>query len=79
MCADKANRLDVGNAVNPRPSDEDKKLVVVKSPNAINPLVWDYSVSVSCQCLYSKAKLHFKFSLLPNFFQEIKIWKKLVL
>ncbi|XP_073305921.1 superoxide dismutase [Fe], chloroplastic-like [Primulina huaijiensis] len=39
----KANRLDVGNAVNPRPSDEDKKLVVVKSPNAVNPLVWDYS------------------------------------
>lgn len=39
----KASRLDVGNAVNPRPSDEDKKLVVVKSPNAVNPLVWDYS------------------------------------
>lgn len=39
----KANRLDVGNAVNPRPSDEDKKLVIVKSPNAVNPLVWDYS------------------------------------
>lgn len=39
----KANRLDVGNAVNPRPSDEDKKLAVVKSPNAVNPLVWDYS------------------------------------
>ncbi|KAA8539730.1 hypothetical protein F0562_026422 [Nyssa sinensis] len=39
----KANRLDVGNAVNPRPSDEDKKLVVVKSHNAVNPLVWDYS------------------------------------
>ncbi|XP_073125454.1 superoxide dismutase [Fe], chloroplastic-like isoform X4 [Henckelia pumila] len=39
----KANRLDVGNAVNPRPSDDDKKLVVVKSPNAVNPLVWDYS------------------------------------
>lgn len=38
----KANRLDVGNAVNPRPSEEDKKLVVVKSPNAVNPLVWDY-------------------------------------
>ncbi|KAJ9678683.1 hypothetical protein PVL29_020770 [Vitis rotundifolia] len=37
----KANRLDVGNAVNPRPSEEDKKLVVVKSPNAINPLLWD--------------------------------------
>ncbi|KAL0304008.1 UNVERIFIED_CONTAM: Superoxide dismutase [Fe] 2, chloroplastic [Sesamum radiatum] len=37
------NRLNVGNAVNPRPSDEDKKLIVVKSPNAINPLVWDYS------------------------------------
>ncbi|XP_028068312.1 superoxide dismutase [Fe], chloroplastic-like isoform X2 [Camellia sinensis] len=39
----KANRLDVGNAVNPLPSDEDKKLVVVKSPNAVNPLVWDYT------------------------------------
>ncbi|KAL8552419.1 hypothetical protein ACS0TY_001202 [Phlomoides rotata] len=39
----KANRLDVENATNPRPSDEDKKLVVVKSPNAVNPLVWDYS------------------------------------
>nr|ADX36104.1 Fe-superoxide dismutase [Haberlea rhodopensis] len=38
----KANRLDVGNAVNPRPSDDDKKLAVVKSPNAVNPLVWDY-------------------------------------
>ncbi|XP_050221668.1 superoxide dismutase [Fe], chloroplastic [Mercurialis annua] len=38
----KANRLDVENAVNPRPSEEDKKLVVVKSPNAVNPLVWDY-------------------------------------
>ena len=42
---DKANRLDVGNAVNPCPSEEDKKLVVVKSPNAVNPLVWDYYVS----------------------------------
>ncbi|KAK2638803.1 hypothetical protein Ddye_026598 [Dipteronia dyeriana] len=40
----KANRLDVENAVNPLPSDEDKKLVVVKSPNAVNPLVWDYSL-----------------------------------
>lgn len=39
----KANRLNVGNAVNPRPKEEDKKLVVVKSPNAINPLIWDYS------------------------------------
>ncbi|GMP23781.1 hypothetical protein CsSME_00001256 [Camellia sinensis var. sinensis] len=41
----KANRLDVGNAVNPLPSEEDKKLVVVKSPNAVNPLVWDYTIS----------------------------------
>ncbi|XP_041995462.1 superoxide dismutase [Fe], chloroplastic-like [Salvia splendens] len=39
----KANKLNVGNAVNPLPSEEDKKLVVVKSPNAINPLVYDYS------------------------------------
>ncbi|KAF7822427.1 superoxide dismutase [Fe], chloroplastic-like isoform X1 [Senna tora] len=38
----KTGRLEVGNAVNPRPSDEDKKLVIVKSPNAVNPLVWDY-------------------------------------
>ncbi|KAG0496369.1 hypothetical protein HPP92_000904 [Vanilla planifolia] len=39
----KANRLDVGNAINPCPSEEDNKLVVAKTPNAINPLVWDYS------------------------------------
>ncbi|XVF11327.1 hypothetical protein REPUB_Repub08aG0018000 [Reevesia pubescens] len=38
----KANRLNVENAVNPWPSEKDKKLVVVKSPNAVNPLVWDY-------------------------------------
>jgi len=43
--ADKANRLDVANAVNPLPKEEDKKLVIVKTPNAVNPLVWDYSVS----------------------------------
>lgn len=42
---DKANRLNVGNTSNPHPTDEDKKLVVVKTPNAVNPLVWDYSVS----------------------------------
>ncbi|KAH0462696.1 hypothetical protein IEQ34_010271 [Dendrobium chrysotoxum] len=41
--SDKSNRLDVGNAVNPCPSAEDNKLVVAKTPNAINPLVWDYS------------------------------------
>ncbi|KAE9617547.1 hypothetical protein Lal_00034347 [Lupinus albus] len=38
----KDNRLDVGNAVNPLATEEDKKLVVVKSPNAVNPLVWGY-------------------------------------
>ncbi|GMH22840.1 hypothetical protein Nepgr_024683 [Nepenthes gracilis] len=38
----KPSRLDAGNAINPRPSEEDKKLIVVKSPNAVNPLVWDY-------------------------------------
>lgn len=38
----KANRLDVGNAVNPCPSEKDNKLVVLKSPNAVNPIVWDY-------------------------------------
>lgn len=39
----KANKLDVGNAENPRPKEEDNRLVVTKSPNAVNPLVWDYS------------------------------------
>ncbi|KAI7725262.1 hypothetical protein M8C21_026060 [Ambrosia artemisiifolia] len=38
----KEHKLDVPNARNPRASEEDKKLVVVKSPNAINPLVWEY-------------------------------------
>lgn len=33
--------------MNPQPADEDKKLVVVKSPNAVNPLVWGYSVSIT--------------------------------
>ncbi|GKC41773.1 Fe superoxide dismutase 2, partial [Tanacetum coccineum] len=36
------HKLDIPNARNPRPSEEDKKLVVVKSPNAVNPLVWEY-------------------------------------
>ncbi|XP_004508271.1 superoxide dismutase [Fe], chloroplastic [Cicer arietinum] len=38
----KENRLDVGNAVNPLATDEDKKLVILKSPNAVNPLVWSH-------------------------------------
>ncbi|GAY60614.1 hypothetical protein CUMW_203420 [Citrus unshiu] len=42
--SDKANnRADVANAVNPLPSEKDKSLLVVKTPNAVNPLVWDYS------------------------------------
>ncbi|KAK1261874.1 hypothetical protein QJS04_geneDACA008718 [Acorus gramineus] len=39
----KANRLEVGNALNPRPSEKDNKLIVARTPNAVNPLVWDYS------------------------------------
>lgn len=39
----KANRLNVGNAVNPFPSEKDNKLVVAKTPNAVSPLVWDYT------------------------------------
>ncbi|XP_022989742.1 superoxide dismutase [Fe], chloroplastic isoform X2 [Cucurbita maxima] len=27
----------------PRPSEKDRKLVILKSPNAVNPLVWDYA------------------------------------
>ncbi|WCJ36389.1 Superoxide dismutase [Fe] chloroplastic [Euphorbia peplus] len=38
----KVSRLDVENAVNPRPTEEDKKLIIVKSPNAVNPLVWNH-------------------------------------
>ncbi|CAI9091941.1 OLC1v1027066C3 [Oldenlandia corymbosa var. corymbosa] len=38
----KGNTLDVGNAENPCPSEKDKKLVVVKSPNSVNPLVWNH-------------------------------------
>ncbi|TXG53574.1 hypothetical protein EZV62_018830 [Acer yangbiense] len=44
----KANRLDVENAVNPLPSDEDKKLVVVKSPNAVNT----FSLGLLCEYFY---------------------------
>ncbi|GAU31376.1 hypothetical protein TSUD_19210, partial [Trifolium subterraneum] len=38
----KESRLDVGNAVNPLATEEDRKLVVLKSPNAVNPLVWNH-------------------------------------
>ncbi|KAK2400395.1 Fe superoxide dismutase [Trifolium repens] len=38
----KESRLDVGNAINPLATEEDKKLVVLKSPNAVNPLVWNH-------------------------------------
>lgn len=37
----KSETLDVGNAVNPKASDNDQKLAVVKTPNAVNPLVWN--------------------------------------
>nr|GEY00947.1 methyltransferase-like protein 17, mitochondrial [Tanacetum cinerariifolium] len=40
-------KLDIPNARNPHPSEEDKKLVVVKIPNAVNPLVWEYHMSGS--------------------------------
>ncbi|XP_027937388.1 superoxide dismutase [Fe], chloroplastic isoform X3 [Vigna unguiculata] len=36
----KASKLDGENAANPPSADEDNKLVVIKSPNAVNPLVW---------------------------------------
>lgn len=37
----KSESLDVGNAVNPKPSDDDKKLAIVKTPNAVTPLVFN--------------------------------------
>ncbi|MQL87374.1 hypothetical protein Taro_019917 [Colocasia esculenta] len=48
----KANKLDVGNAVNPCPTENEYKLVIEKTPNAVNPLVWDYSVSFSEHIFY---------------------------
>lgn len=39
----KVNRLSIDNVVNPVPVEVDKKLVVVKTPNAVNPLVLDYA------------------------------------
>jgi hypothetical protein len=50
----KVHRLGVGNDINPRPSEKDKRLVVVKTPNAVNPLVWGYYVSqtFSTEALY---------------------------
>ncbi|KAJ3681581.1 hypothetical protein LUZ60_014154 [Juncus effusus] len=38
----KGSRLGVGNDRNPRPSPKDRRLVVTKTPNTINPLVWGY-------------------------------------
>lgn len=35
-----SSKFDTGNGANLPSSDEDKKLVVLKSPNAVNPLVW---------------------------------------
>ncbi|KAK8953583.1 hypothetical protein KSP40_PGU007605 [Platanthera guangdongensis] len=50
-CHDKANKLDVGNAVNPLPSAEDNKLVGSKTPNAVKHLVWDYSMSQTVEIM----------------------------
>ncbi|XP_020222425.1 superoxide dismutase [Fe], chloroplastic isoform X1 [Cajanus cajan] len=36
----RASKFDAENAENPPSPDEDNKLVVIKSPNAVNPLVW---------------------------------------
>lgn len=40
----KANKLNVESVVNPLPSEKNNKLVVAMTPNAVNPLVWDYSI-----------------------------------
>ncbi|XP_047341403.1 superoxide dismutase [Fe], chloroplastic [Impatiens glandulifera] len=63
----KANKLDVGNAINPRPSEEDKKLVVVKTPNAVNPLVWDYSPLLTIDVWEHAYYLDFQ-NRRPNYF-----------
>ncbi|CAJ1976581.1 unnamed protein product [Sphenostylis stenocarpa] len=36
----RASKFDGENAANPPSPNEDNKLVVIKSPNAVNPLVW---------------------------------------
>uniref|UniRef100_A0A2P2KG74 Superoxide dismutase n=1 Tax=Rhizophora mucronata TaxID=61149 RepID=A0A2P2KG74_RHIMU len=38
----KPKGLHVGNTADPCPAKDDRDLVVLNSPNAVNPLVWDY-------------------------------------
>ncbi|XAR66070.1 Superoxide dismutase [Bertholletia excelsa] len=74
----KANRLDMGNAVNPLPSQEDKKLVVVKSPNAINPLVWDYSPLLTIDILEHAYYLGFQNrgpDYISTFLEKLVSWE----
>ncbi|XAR65927.1 Superoxide dismutase [Bertholletia excelsa] len=74
----KANRLDVGNAVNPLPSEEDKKLVVVKSPNGVNPLVWDYSPLLTIDVWEHAYYLDFqnrRFDYISTFLEKLVSWE----
>lgn len=68
LTSDKANKLDVGNAVNPLPSEKDNKLVVAKTPNAVNPLVWDYSVSIFHWAVTIHYRYLFYASMLLSFY-----------
>ncbi|CAG7880287.1 unnamed protein product [Brassica rapa] len=67
----KANRLDVANAVNPLPKEEDKKLVIVKTPNAVNPLVWDYSVILMLLCFAQNRRVEY----INTFMEKLVSWE----
>ncbi|KAD2805313.1 hypothetical protein E3N88_38690 [Mikania micrantha] len=75
----KEHKLDVPNARNPRPSDDDKKLVVVKSPNAINPLVWEYHPLLTLD-VWEVIFLHLHFpnrrtDYISTFFNKLISWE----
>nr|CAD1830032.1 unnamed protein product [Ananas comosus var. bracteatus] len=73
----KANKLEVGNAVNPCPSEKDNKLVVAKTPNAVNPLLWDYSVSLrnTAVCLFYFPASNRRADYVSTFLDKLVSWE----